>query len=141
MEFTTTHLGNAIALAADKHRRQRYGTQPYILHPMRLMNRARELDYSLEMQAAAVLHDVVEDTNVSLPEIGNLFGQKVERLVDHLTKRKGEDYPAYIARVRESEEAAKIKLLDLMDHMSQNPTQRQIDKYSKVLDLLAGKEA
>jgi len=137
MEFSHRHLGNAIALAADKHRGQRYGSQPYIMHPMRLQMRAYEHGYTFEVQAAAVLHDVVEDTAVTLPEIGNLFGATVETLVDHLTKRTGEDYPEYIARVVTHRDARRVKLLDVRDHLTQNPNARQVEKYARVLDMLS----
>jgi len=134
---STKHLAKAIALAAEKHVGQRYGkTQPYILHPMRLMTRAREDGQSLEVQVAAVLHDVVEDTPVSIHEIGQHFGPRVKELVGLLTKVQGETYPDYIKRVRTDPDAEAVKMLDIRDHLSQNPDARQIEKYGRVLALL-----
>lgn len=61
-------MEDAIALAANAHRGQRYPSperEPYIFHPLRVMLRLREPDE----QIAAVLHDVLEDTELSVEDL------------------------------------------------------------------------
>jgi len=68
---------------------------------------------------SALLHDVVEDSAVTLDDIERLFGLKVRRTVDLLTRRDGETYFDYIARVSSDDIATGIKLADLHDHLWQ----------------------
>lgn len=108
-------LERAIALAVMAHEGQvdKVG-QPYILHPLRLMLKL----YVDEERMAAVLHDTVEDTNVTLAQLTvEGFSSNVVNAVDHLTHREDQTYEAYIQRVRYNPIAKKIKLLDLEDNM------------------------
>lgn len=106
----------AIFSAATYHKGQiDKGGKPYVLHPLQVMLRLQ--DESAEIMAAAVLHDVVEDTVASLDEIKILFGMEVGRLVDALTRREGENYFDYIKRVKLDPGAVKIKLADLEENM------------------------
>lgn len=89
-------LEQAIALAAKSHEGQkdRYG-RTYILHPLRMM---MKMDTETEM-VAAVLHDIIEDCNVSLDDIRNVgFSEEVVGALDYLTRRRRESYQKYIAR-------------------------------------------
>jgi len=64
------------------------GKVPYIVHPMRVADLVSEGRGTVEMQAAAWLHDVVEDTGVTLTVITAEFGNTVARYVDYMTERK-----------------------------------------------------
>ena len=75
------------------------------------------IDQPEEVQIAAILHDVVEDSDIGLPNIQELFGEKVSALVDCLTRRFDEQYFIYIARIKENPVATLIKLLDLKDNI------------------------
>jgi (p)ppGpp synthase/HD superfamily hydrolase len=66
---------------------------------------------------AAVLHDVVEDTDILLDEVHAVLGDRTAILVDILTHAEGEPYKAFIERVAKSEDATLIKLADLRDNM------------------------
>lgn len=96
-------LSAAIAFAAHAHRHQidKRG-EPYILHPLRVMNAVREAGYSEAFQMAAVLHDVLEDTYCSSIEMVRLVGGMVGVAVDHLTRRyvslEGMSYDEFGAR-------------------------------------------
>jgi len=76
-------LENAIAFATDRHA----GTfrkcidMPYIIHPMEAVSIAAGITSDVEILAAVVLHDVVEDTPVTLSEIEDLFGKRIAALV------------------------------------------------------------
>ena len=83
-------LEQAIQFATVAHadQKRKYHGAPYISHPLAVMEIVRSVPGHTEaMLAAAVLHDVVEDTQVVLGEITALFGNEVGMLVDHLTDR------------------------------------------------------
>lgn len=108
-------LEDAIALAVRAHAGQvDKNGQPYILHPLRMM-------LAVEGDAArmvAVLHDVVEDTPVTLAELRAAgFPAAVVEAVDHLTRRETETYEAFILRVKPHALARQVKRADLRDNM------------------------
>src|SRR3954465_9377221 len=111
-------LQTAIELAVAAHRGQyrKYTGEPYVIHPLRVMiGLASE---PVQVQIAAVLHDTVEDTAVTLEQIDSEFGSEVRRLVDALTRRHGEAYAHFIARIIESgPDAILLKMGDVKDNM------------------------
>lgn len=114
MTDTRQALEEAISLALSAHSGQRdKGGNPYILHPLRVMSRMVGEDH----QIAAVLHDVVEDGDVTIDQIAEGFGWNVADAVDALTRRDGEDYMAFIDRCAANPIAAKVKMADLEDNM------------------------
>ena len=76
-------LEKAIKFAVEKHGGAvRKGTSvPYILHPMETMNILEHMCVDSDLMAAGVLHDVLEDTDVSLQELEEKFGKHVAALV------------------------------------------------------------
>lgn len=84
-------IEQALALAKEAHGAQkRDDGDPYVIHPIRTANILLE-DIDLrdaDAIAAALLHDVVEDTNVTLEQIKEQFGDHVARLVDGVTRDK-----------------------------------------------------
>lgn len=108
-------LEAAITLAANAHRgsTERNG-QPYILHPLRVM---LGMETEEEM-IVAVLHDVIEDTEVSLEALVKAgFSSAIVAAVDALSRRKDETYESFIERVSRNPLAVRIKLSDLRDNM------------------------
>ena len=117
-------LEDAIMLAAEKHRLQRdLGGEPYILHPLAVM-----LRMSTETERiAAVLHDVVEDTEVTLDYLRDMgYSAEVIDAVDCLTKSpedteteldKDQLYESFIERVATNPVARRVKLADLSENM------------------------
>lgn len=107
-------LERAIEIAAKAHAGQMdKAGQPYVLHPLRMMLAVK----TPEARIAAVLHDVVEDTAVTLKELeGEGFPAEVLEAVEALTKREGEDYEAFIRRVAPNPIAREVKLADLRDN-------------------------
>jgi len=81
-------LDTAISFAALAHadQRRKYSGEPYICHPIEVMQTVRSVTHTEEMLIAAVLHDVIEDTPVTELEIGRRFGDDVLRLVVELTE-------------------------------------------------------
>lgn len=69
---------------------RRKSGEPYILHPIAVAKIVTsEIGLGAKSATAAILHDVVEDTDYSLQDIENMFGKKVANLVDGLTKLSG----------------------------------------------------
>lgn len=81
----------AFELAARAHQQQRRKSgEPYILHPIEVARICvREIGLGPTAVVCALLHDVVEDTDVSLKEIHAQFGDRVALIVDGLTKLDG----------------------------------------------------
>jgi (p)ppGpp synthase/HD superfamily hydrolase len=110
---------HAIALALHAHRGQTYVAtgEPFILHSLRVMLRFEEP----LLQTVAVLHDVVEDTDVSLDSLSRAgFGPEVIGAVDALTRRQDEPYPVYIERVAQDQIASRVKRADLTENLANN---------------------
>jgi GTP diphosphokinase / guanosine-3',5'-bis(diphosphate) 3'-diphosphatase len=109
-------LEKAILVALDAHGGvlDKSG-KPYILHPLRLM---MAMD-SEEAQITAVLHDVVEDSDVTIEELAQMgFSSDVLSALTLLT-HDGEriDYAAYIAEIKGNPLAREVKLADLTHNM------------------------
>src|SRR3989337_229055 len=77
------------SLEAHKDMRRKSG-EPYILHPLAVAQIAvEEIGLGTTSIVSALLHDVVEDTEIELNEIERVFGPRVARIVDGLTKISG----------------------------------------------------
>lgn len=106
-------LDKAISIAAQafegKHDK---GGQPYILHCLHVMNRVKRLGE--QAMIAAVLHDLIEDTDWTAQAlIDEGFDPKTVSLITLLTHGDGEDYMDYIMRISVSPAARLIKMADL----------------------------
>lgn len=86
----STRLQDAIRFALDKHAHQfRKGTdRPYILHPLEVMLLLSAMNADTDLLMAGVLHDTVEDTDATLPELEARFGPGVAGLVGAHTDDK-----------------------------------------------------
>ena len=121
-------LHQAVLFATDFHSCQdrKYSGLPYIVHPMRVMTKVREVTGDENMLCAAVLHDVVEDTQATLKHVNQLFGPDISTLVEWLTDTaKPEDgnraqrKAIELSRLAKAPAAAQtIKLADLIDNAS-----------------------
>jgi GTP pyrophosphokinase len=84
-------IDKAFRFANEAHRDMyRNSGEPYIIHPInvaRIVN--QEIGLGAKSVAAALLHDVVEDTGIPLEEISKQFGPKIANLIDGLTKISG----------------------------------------------------
>ena len=135
------YLDRAIELAKQHHEGQTdKAGKPYIEHPLRVMNQVE----SEEEKIVAVLHDIVEDTDISLDDLRNEgFSEEVVSAVECLTKQDGENYDSYIERISFNPLAVKIKLADLEDNRDltrlpevTDKDLERIEKYDKALEKL-----
>ncbi len=132
-------LNQAIIIAARAHEGQLdKGGHPYILHPLRVM-----LQCQTEAERiCAVLHDVVEDTNITLEYLREQgFTDEILTALACLTKRDGESYDDFISRVLQNELASRVKLADLRDNMDlsriqtpSNEDEARMRKYQRAVD-------
>ncbi|HIB51728.1 MAG TPA: HD domain-containing protein [Candidatus Marinimicrobia bacterium] len=135
------YLDRAIELAKQHHEGQTdKAGKPYIEHPLRVMNQVE----SEEEKIVAVLHDIVEDTDISLDDLRSEgFSEEVVSAVECLTKQDGENYDSYIERISFNPLAVKIKLADLEDNSDltrlpevTDKDLERIEKYDKALEKL-----
>jgi len=135
------YLDRAIELAKQHHEGQTdKAGKPYIDHPLRVMNQVE----SEEEKIVAVLHDIVEDTDISLDDLRSEgFSEEVVSAVECLTKQDGENYDSYIERISFNPLAVKIKLADLEDNSDltrlpevTDKDLERIEKYDKALEKL-----
>ncbi|MDX3072482.1 RelA/SpoT family protein [Streptomyces sp. MI02-7b] len=88
-------LRKAYELAESSHRGQtRKSGEPYITHPLAVTLILAELGAETTTLTASLLHDTVEDTDVTLDQVGEEFGAEVRFLVDGVTKLEKVDYGA-----------------------------------------------
>jgi (p)ppGpp synthase/HD superfamily hydrolase len=102
-----------IALRVHGEQRDRYGA-PYIFHPFRVMIRVN----SNSEKIAALLHDTVEDGEITLDDLRREgFSEEILESVDCLSRREGESYGSYMDRVMANPLAVTVKIADLEDNM------------------------
>lgn len=82
---------------------------PYIFHPIHLAEQMQD-EYTT---CIALLHDVAEDTDVTLDELAEIFPEEIMQALKLLTHKPGTDYYAYVAAIRENPLAKAVKLADL----------------------------
>lgn len=114
-------LIRAIAFAAQEHAGQTRmnGTEPYILHPIRVAEHTDLAGYGKHIQIAAVLHDVIEDCRS--PEKNSAFIKHTWPeswvYVDLLTKDPKKHKETYYAAIKRDVTAINLKLLDRADNL------------------------
>ena len=137
-------LEKAIEIAVEAHRGQiDKAGKIYILHPIRVMLRGRN---EVE-QIVGILHDVVEDTPVTLDMLRlEGFSEEVLDAISCITKNEDEEYADFIDRVITNPLATQVKLYDLEDNMNRDripfPTERdeqRFRKYEKYHKIVAAK--
>ena len=80
-------LDKAYNLAMQAHKNQyRKSGEPYIIHPLSVANILADLELDKESIVAGILHDVVEDTDITLEQISEMFSDEIALLVDGVTK-------------------------------------------------------
>lgn len=131
-EATLAGLDEAVAFAVERHGDQRRPAgEAYVEH---LLEALQVLVDAVGVRApdplrAAVLHDVVEDTDTTLDEVRERFGPRVAELVGWVTKADGVDRAAYLARLRQAPaEAIDVKLADRLSNVQRLRTHPRPEK-------------
>lgn len=135
----------AMRIAYDAHHGQLdHNGIPYIFHPIHL---AEAMDDEISC-CAALLHDVVEDTQVTMETLEAQFPREVIDVLRLLTHEEGTDYFEYVRAIRSNPIAVKVKLADLAHNSDQSrcvgsdlPEEKLSywrDKYAKAREILTG---
>lgn len=132
-----------IAVSAHSGQKDKAGL-PYILHPLRVMMAVE----SCEAKIAAVLHDVIEDSSITLSDLATHgFPAFILDAIDCLTHARDECYIDYVARVKINSIASIVKLADLRDNSDifrlselNSWDIKRLQKYHKALNFLMEKE-
>lgn len=105
----TSLFDKAAQFAIDVHKggERRGKGFPYIIHPMEAASIVATITNDQEMLAAAILHDTVEDTDVTLEQIEEVFGPRVAHLVNIETAQKGATW-----RARREAQIERFRLAD-----------------------------
>lgn len=136
-------IRRAFDLAVDAHKDQRRKTgEPYIYHPIAVAKIvADEIGLGAVSIAAALMHDVVEDTDYTLDDIQKLFGKKIAKIIDGLTKIavlnkqdvsiQSENYKKLLLTLSEDVRVILIKIADRLHNMRTLDSMRE-DKQLKI---------
>lgn len=103
-----TRLASKIAYRAHDGQTDKAGV-PYIFHPIHI---AEQMD-SEESCVVALLHDVIEDSDITLEILSKYFNDDIITALRVLTKKENDDYVMYIKRVKTNKLATKVKIKDL----------------------------
>ena len=145
-------IKKAFEFADEAHKgvRRRSG-EPYIMHPLAVAKIAtKEIGLGTTSVVAALLHDVVEDTDYTVEDIANLFGAKVASIVDGLTKISGvmgsdtsqqaESFRKMILTLADDVRVILIKIADRLHNMrtlASMPEHKQVKIASETLYIYA----
>ena len=123
------------AALAHQGQTRKYTGEPYIVHPIAVSAKVKEIGGSMEMQAAAYLHDVLEDTDVSVDELGQFLFCTVavkdsaedilDMVIDLTDEFEKVKYPDLNRKTRKAKEA---------DRLSRASADAQTVKYCDLFD-------
>ena len=134
-------IEKALAMAAVAHQGQvDKAGRPYILHPMTVAVNMKSTDGVI----TALLHDVVEDSEITFADLEGKFTPNIIEALKLLTHEKGTDYFEYIHKIKGNELARAVKLQDLkhnsdLSRLNRDITPQDIErcrKYEKALAIL-----
>jgi (p)ppGpp synthase/HD superfamily hydrolase len=131
----------AISIALNAHKGQLdKGGNPYILHPIAVMNRVE----SIEEKIVAVLHDVIEDSEVTLHHLRDHgFSEEIIDALSLLTRAEEESYEEFIRKTLKNPISRNVKIADIKENMNisriKEPSERdykRLEKYKEALEIL-----
>ena len=133
-----TRKAMIIAYEAHKNQVDKSGV-PYIYHTIHV---AEQMDTENEC-IIALLHDVVEDTNVTFKQLEEVFSKEIIDILKLLTREENIEYDEYIKRIKNNSIACKVKIADLthnldktrLDFVTEVDVKRN-EKYKKALQIL-----
>lgn len=151
-EESVKMIRRAFEFAREAHQGvRRKSGEPYILHPLAVAKIAvKEIGLGTKSAVAALLHDVVEDTDYTVEDIANLFGPKIASLVDGLTKisevmgsnttKQAESFRKMILTLADDVRVMLIKIADRLHNMrtlDSMPEHKQVKIASETLYIYA----
>lgn len=114
--FYSALINKAIDLSYSAHQGQKdKAGRPYFVHPFTV---AMKMDTEAEI-CAALLHDVLEDTDITPEYLRENFTPEIVQAVETLTHKQGTSYDEYILSVKANPIARKVKLADIEHNMDE----------------------
>ena len=111
------------------------GGKPYVGHLLRVSRTVAENGGNERLQTIALLHDLLEDTHYTKDDLLEIFPYQVVKVVEILTKKKGQSYDDYLSQILSCEDAIQVKLADLKDNMDltrlSELTEKDIERVKK----------
>lgn len=127
------NLARQIAITAHAGQFRRDRTTPYIKHPEAVANLVEP-----RLKPIAWLHDVVEDTSVTLDDLKNYgFPQYIIDGVDLITHRKNVTNMDYWRAITQNVDVVTVKRADIRVNLADKPTEQQREKYQRALKVFA----
>ena len=133
-----TRKAMIIAYEAHKNQTDKSGV-PYIYHPIHV---AEQMNTENEC-IIALLHDVVEDTNVTFKQLEEVFSKEIIDILKLLTREENIEYDEYIKRIKNNSIACKVKIADLTHYLDKTRLVfvsevdvKRNEKYKKDLQIL-----
>ena len=139
-EYFSELYGKATDLAEEVHAGQKdKGGKPYIEHPKYV---SEHLEGRAE-KIVGLLHDVVEDSSMTIEDLRGEFPDIITDAVEAVTKREDELYASYIVRLRTNPIARRVKIEDMKHNMDlsripkpRKKDRRRVEKYAQYLRIL-----
>jgi len=129
-------------LAMDTHigQTRKVSNKPYYLHPFRVFQRSKAMKYNKDIQLICLLHDVMEDSKnkkYTEDKIKSTFGNTIFKFIKLLSHDKAVDYNRYVLEIaKRSKTALVVKLIDMIENLLDNPSNKQIIKYTTAIKYL-----
>lgn len=89
--FSEKDIEKAKEIAEQQHADQKYGDKPYMFHVEQVVSLVKRKNGTNEEIILAYLHDVVEDTNFTIEQVKQVFGERMAKLVSILTDEDGDN--------------------------------------------------
>ncbi len=141
-EYDKHEIERALFFLSNALQDSGHNTKPVLLHSIQVAEMLWERGFPQDVVIAAVLHDVVEDTDITIDDVGQSFGHQVAVYVDALTVSDTQDIMQSFARTAElGSEALSIRAADLIQnsyyyHLASTDMQKRLrDKFVYFMEL------
>jgi (p)ppGpp synthase/HD superfamily hydrolase len=134
---STDLVRRAMQKASFAHKDQKYGTQPYVVHLADVVARVKTITQDPEVIAAAWLHDIIEDTQVTYGDVEREFGKNVADMVWAVTG-VGHDRAAKMAnaieKIAQTPGAELVKSADRLSNAAASKAEQKHKLYNRYKD-------
>ncbi len=134
---STDMVHRAMRLASYAHRDQKYGERPYVTHLADVVARVKTITQDPEIIAAAWLHDIIEDTQVTYGDVERQFGTNVAKMVWAVTGI-GQDRAAKMAnaieKIAQTPGSELVKSADRLSNASASKEEKKMKLYQRYKD-------
>lgn len=127
-------IAEQIARESHKGQKRPIGSEDYIIHPEAVVKLVGD---NIKLKIVAWLHDVIEDTDVSLRDLQDKgISQELLDSINHISRRTFEPYNEYISNIKDNWIAREVKIADLKHNLSDLKKGNMRDKYELALACL-----